>query len=140
MNDTILSRFTWDFPGGVTGLVLAAALGITLIVLSYAFTRTSLSPFRRMLFLILRLTAAAEVRPETGQIRHAAETGGGPERPVPPERFSGRVLYRTYPGPAEEEPADHRMRKRIHQRPFRLSRTSSMTSSSDRSGFQPVKA
>lgn len=59
MNDTILSRFTWDFPGGVTGLVLAAALGITLIVLSYAFTRTSLSPFRRMLFLILRLTAFA---------------------------------------------------------------------------------
>ena len=56
MNDTI-SRFAWDFPGGFTGLVITAALGLILIVLSYSFTRTAISPFRRMLFLLLRIAA-----------------------------------------------------------------------------------
>ena len=59
MNDALLTRFAWDFPGGFTGLVITAALGLILIVLSYTFTRTGLSPFRRTLFLLLRITAFA---------------------------------------------------------------------------------
>ena len=78
MNNTI-TGFAWDFPGGITGLAVAAVLGLLLIVLSYLFTRTGISPFRRILFLLLRITAFAALlyclcNPRTVTRRQVSET------------------------------------------------------------------
>ena len=56
MNETV-AKFAWDFPLGMTGLCLALAAGVLLIVLSYFFTLRKLRPFWRGVFLLLRLTA-----------------------------------------------------------------------------------
>ncbi|UKI32502.1 MAG: hypothetical protein L6W00_02630 [Lentisphaeria bacterium] len=46
MNETV-AKFAWDFPLGMTGLCLALAAGVLLIVLSYFFTLRKLRPFWR---------------------------------------------------------------------------------------------
>lgn len=56
MNETV-AKFAWDFPLGLPGLCLALAAGVLLITLSYFFTLRPLRPFRRGVFLLLRLTA-----------------------------------------------------------------------------------
>ena len=58
MNNTI-TGYTWDFPGGMTGLCIAAAIGLLLIVSSYSFTLKKLRLRWRIIFILLRTAAFA---------------------------------------------------------------------------------
>lgn len=79
--------------------------------------------------------------PKLARSGHAAETGRAAQNVQSLQNgFPVGCFTARTPDLLKKSPPIARMRKRIHQRPFRLSRTSSMTSSSDRSGFQPVKA
>ncbi len=67
LNGTI----TWSFPGGTTGLILAALTILVIIILSYSFTLRRLSPGKRILFALMRLAVlggllacAADIRLE----------------------------------------------------------------------------
>lgn len=58
MNNTI-TGYTWDFPGGMTGLCIVAAFGLLLIVSSYSFTLKKLRLRWRIIFILLRTAAFA---------------------------------------------------------------------------------